>query len=199
MRKKTGTLSWARSVIGCSSAVSCHGYGVRAGAAKQALDGHVWGPGSRDHESANGLFVAVFACWHGQGTSSSVGRRRDPSIALSFWRWLTAFLCLLPIAWPHIRVGWPTGQEWKMLALLSLVGMALFHSLLFAVHWTTAINALLIMSICPAVIPVMSRIIWGERLTGRQALGIAGRRRRSHRDPGGRRRARHSASPTATG
>ena len=61
-----------------------------------------------------------------------------------------------------------------MLALLSLVGMALFHSLLYyAVHWTTAINALLIMSICPAVIPVISRIIWGDRLTGRQALGIA--------------------------
>lgn len=98
-----------------------------------------------------------------------------PPIALSFWRWLTAFVFLLPIAWPHLRRGWPImKREWKMLALLSLVGMALFHSLLYyAVHWTTAINALLIMSICPAVIPVMSRVIWGDRLTGRQALGIA--------------------------
>ncbi len=98
-----------------------------------------------------------------------------PPIALSFWRWLTAFVVLLPIAWPHIRRGWPImRREWKMMALLSLVGMALFHSLLYyAVHWTTAINALLIMAICPAVIPVISRLVWGDRLTRRQAVGIA--------------------------
>ncbi len=98
-----------------------------------------------------------------------------PPVALSFWRWLTALVVLLPIAWPHIRRGWPImKREWKMLALLSLVGMALFHSLLYyAVHWTTAINALLIMAICPAVIPVISRMIWGDRLTARQAFGIA--------------------------
>ena len=98
-----------------------------------------------------------------------------PPIALCFWRWTIAFLFLLPFAWPALRTQCRTLlNEWKLLTLLSFFGITGFFVIVYtALQWTTAINASLINATVPVVILVIAWLMFRDRVTYRQILGIA--------------------------
>ncbi|MCE2509565.1 MAG: DMT family transporter [Alphaproteobacteria bacterium] len=98
-----------------------------------------------------------------------------PPVALCFWRWTIAFFFLLPFAWPALRMQYRTLlNAWKLLTLLGFFGITGFFVIVYAaLQWTTAINASLINAAVPAVIPVIAWLMFSDRVTTRQALGIA--------------------------
>ena len=97
-----------------------------------------------------------------------------PPVALAFWRWAIAFLILLPLTWPYVKRDWKTALAgWKILGLLALFGITSFNTLLYmAVHTTTAINVALIQTTISAIIILISWMLYGDRVSWIQALGV---------------------------
>jgi drug/metabolite transporter (DMT)-like permease len=122
------------------------------------------------------LMVAVAPmCWAGNIVLAKGVVELIPPISLAFWRWAVAFLVLFPLTWPAVKRDWKTALAgWKILGLLALFGVTLFNTLLYtAMHTTTAINGALIQTTMPAVIIVISQILYGERVSKIQAAGVA--------------------------
>jgi drug/metabolite transporter (DMT)-like permease len=122
------------------------------------------------------LMVAVAPmCWAGNIVLAKGVATLIPPVSLAFWRWTVAFLVLLPLTWPYVKQDWNSALSgWKMLALQSFFGISSFNTLLYlAMHTTTAINGALIQTTMPAVIIVISLILYGERVSWIQAAGVA--------------------------
>ena len=106
------------------------------------------------------------------GANVTLGRAvhlEIPPFGLSFWRWAIAFALLSMFTW---RACWEQRSaliaSWRRILILSLVGMAAFHSTLYlAVNYTTAINAALIMATSPVMVPLMAWIL------DRQAVSLS--------------------------
>ncbi|MCD2513354.1 DMT family transporter [Comamonas endophytica] len=104
------------------------------------------------------------------------GIRDDlPPGTLAFARHLLALACLLPFCWRNLRkdaaLFW---QARHALARTALCGMVLFNVLLyFGLQSTEANNAVLFNSAIPLLIGALSLVLLRERLTLRQAAGLA--------------------------
>ncbi|MGA6925231.1 MAG: DMT family transporter [Desulfosarcina sp.] len=121
------------------------------------------------------LLVAVAPmCWGGNIVLAKGVANLIPPVALAFWRWAIAFLILLPLTWPYVKRDWKAALSgWKILALLAFFGVATFNTLLYwAMHTTTAINGALIQTTMPAVIILISLMLYGERVSWIQAIGV---------------------------
>ncbi len=98
-----------------------------------------------------------------------------PPVALSFWRWLLALVILLPFTWRHVRRDLPMiRKNWPTIAILGLLGIASFNTLLYtAAHTTTVINMTLTQAIMPAIILIISFFMFGEKVTRLQVAAVA--------------------------
>lgn len=97
-----------------------------------------------------------------------------PPVALSFWRWAVALTLLLPLTWRHVRNDWANiCGSWKIILLISLLGISSFNTLLYtAAHTTTALNIALTQSVMPAVIVLLSFLLFRERVSRLQLLAV---------------------------
>lgn len=98
-----------------------------------------------------------------------------PPIALSFWRWLIAFLILLPFAWrglsDHSQVLWQ--HRWLIL-LLGALGMGVCGVFVYiALHTTTSINTGLIYAASPVLILLINKQLNKQTIDTWQLLGVA--------------------------
>ncbi len=121
------------------------------------------------------LIVAIAPlCWAGNIVLAKGIALLIPPVALAFWRWTVAFFILAPFAWPYVKRDLrATLTGWKIIVLLSLFGITGFNTLLYtAVHTTSAINGALIQSTMPAVIIVISTILYKDRVSLVQAAGV---------------------------
>ena len=97
-----------------------------------------------------------------------------PPVGLAFWRWMVALAILLPFGFGHL---WAARRDlleaWPIVIALSVLGVTTFNTLYYmALNSTTAINATLVGTTLPAVIPVVAWIAYRERFSWRQALGL---------------------------
>lgn len=97
----------------------------------------------------------------------------DP-IPLNFLRWILALLLLLPLTMTQlIRFKGEIKLHWKLISALGFTGIAAFHTSVYvALVNTSAINALIILSISPAVIVCGSSLIFKEKVKWYQGLGL---------------------------
>ncbi|MES2354695.1 MAG: DMT family transporter [Pseudomonadota bacterium] len=97
-----------------------------------------------------------------------------PPIALAFWRWLIASVVLLPFAWRHIVREWDIiCGHWRILTLLAVLGTGLYNALAYwGLQYTTATNGVLLNSATPIMIIALSALVFGERLSMRQYVGV---------------------------
>lgn len=97
-----------------------------------------------------------------------------PPIALAFWRWLLAWLILMPFAWGPMRQSWPIIRRyWPRLTALGLMAVPCYNTMVyFAFHTTTTINAAVLNSTMPLAIVVMAWALFRERLTWLQTAGV---------------------------
>jgi len=119
------------------------------------------------------LLVVASAAWAGNIVLGRAVRAEIPPMGMAFWRWALALAVASPFLWPVVvRNRALLRHHWRLMGVLALLGMAMFHSLLYeAVHTTTAINATLILAISPILIPTAARVILGQRQTRGELLG----------------------------
>jgi drug/metabolite transporter (DMT)-like permease len=98
-----------------------------------------------------------------------------PPATLTFFRWALAFLVLLPFALPYLRQDWAAiRRNLLVIALFALTGSAGYNVIAYlALHYTQAINSLLLQSVAPLFVALWSFALFRDRLTPRQAAGIA--------------------------
>ena len=97
-----------------------------------------------------------------------------PPIALSFWRWTTALLILLPFALPGLRAQWPLLlRHWPLLTLLGILGITNYNTFAYlGLQDTTATNGVLLSSATPVIIVALSFLLLKQRVRLPQLLGI---------------------------
>lgn len=113
-------------------------------------------------------------CWAGNIVLARGMADTIPPVAFAFWRWTLALALILPFTLRQVALDWTEiTRRWKRLFLLAALGISGFNTLLYtAVHTTTAINGALIQTSMPAVIVLLSRLMYGENVTGRQLKGV---------------------------
>lgn len=94
---------------------------------------------------------------------------------LSLFRWIIAFVCLLPFGWKQLINNsslWK--KEWKPILLMSLTGITGFNTLVYiGLHYTTSINATLVNATAPAFITLLSFFLLRERLALPHYIGMS--------------------------
>jgi len=95
-------------------------------------------------------------------------------ITLSFWRWLLAFLILLPFIvkplWQQRKII--QAHLWKIF-ILAVLSITAFNSLAYiALQYTTATNATLLNSFIPIFILVITGVFFKEKISNKQILGV---------------------------
>jgi len=93
---------------------------------------------------------------------------------LAFFRWGGVLIVVLPFLALHVKKLSTTFRaHWKILLLLSFLGIACFNTLLYiGLQYTTATNALLINSSIPILILFFSFVILKKAITQIQIIGI---------------------------
>jgi len=133
-----------------------------------------WGPLTRVADWPYLLLVLTITFWSGNAVIGRAVSGHVPPVGLAFWRWTLAGLIVLAFTWPRLRADWPEiRRHWRIVLLLSFLGIAIFNTFLYiGLQDTQAINALLIQTAMPVLIIVWTFLIFGERVTGRQAAGV---------------------------
>jgi drug/metabolite transporter (DMT)-like permease len=95
-------------------------------------------------------------------------------IPLATIRLLISAAILVPWAWPAMKaIKFSTEDHWR-LALMGVIGFTLAYALgNWGIAHSTASNAALLITVEPAALIVLSPLLLGERLSGREALGAA--------------------------
>jgi len=112
--------------------------------------------------------------WSGNFILGRAVRTALPPVGLAFWRWLVASLLISVAAWPHVKRDLPViRQHWKIIGLLSMLGVAAFNVLAYTgLRFTTAMNGVLMQSTMPVMIIVTSYLLFRETITPLQTAGI---------------------------
>jgi drug/metabolite transporter (DMT)-like permease len=120
------------------------------------------------------LLILAALFWSGNFVLGRAVRADVPPIGLAFWRWCGGSILVLGFAWPYLKRDWGLiWQHWKIILLLSVLGVATFNTLVYTgLQYTTAINALLMQSAMPVLIVLMSYFFFGETVTAIQGVGI---------------------------
>ena len=114
-------------------------------------------------------------CWGGNIVLARGVADIIPPVSFAFWRWTVAFIILLPFTWRRARQDWPRViKSWKIMSVLSILGISFFNTMLYtAMHTTTAINGAMIQTTMPAVIILVTLLLFKETVTKLQLLGVA--------------------------
>lgn len=121
------------------------------------------------------LLVLASLFWAGNMVMGRGLRADLPPVGLAFWRWAVAFLCVLPLAVPHLRTQWPQLRAaWKEVVFLGVFGVGLYNTLAYAaVQHTTATSATLINSFIPVATIALAFVFLGKRLSRLEGGGVA--------------------------
>ena len=121
------------------------------------------------------LLTLTVLFWAGNWVISRGIQGQMSPIAMAFWRWLAAFLILLPFVAAPIAREWKTiARSWKILFVLSVLGVASFNTLSYTgLKYTTATTGVLLNSVIPILIIAINVLFLREPLRPRQAAGVA--------------------------
>jgi drug/metabolite transporter (DMT)-like permease len=120
------------------------------------------------------LLILTTLFWAGNFVLGRAVNTVIPPITLSFWRWALALLILLPFSLRHlISQRSLIRKNLKDLILFGILGISCFNTFVYiGLHSTTATNALLLNSIIPVLIVIISRIFAATPVSRPQAAGI---------------------------
>lgn len=131
-------------------------------------------PSFLDRFSPYLLLVLAASFWGGNFNVARAFNLEIPPMGLSFWRWVVAGLILLPFVWLPMRQQWPAfKQNFPLVLALGILGVSGFNTLVYSgLQTTTATNGVLMQSVNPIFIIILSSLLLGEFASKRQWLGI---------------------------
>jgi len=120
------------------------------------------------------LLTLTVLFWSGNMVVGRGIRGDVPPLSLAFWRWVIAFLLVLPLALPHLRSQWPLLKKgWKTILLLGVLGVGGYNTFAYlALQDTTATNAALLNSFIPIATIAISWAFLGKHLRRIEGLGV---------------------------
>ncbi len=112
---------------------------------------------NKRHLAILGLILATF-CWGGNSVAGRFSVGEVPPVALAFWRWIIAFLILLPFTAKQIVDQRKLiFRKKKQLLLLAVFSITSFNTLLyFSAQTTPAVNIGLIQTALPVIAMLLS-------------------------------------------
>ncbi|WP_431858617.1 DMT family transporter [Azospirillum sp.] len=121
------------------------------------------------------LFVLGSAFMASNAVIGRAAAQVVPPVGLAFWRWLVAFLIVLPFAWRGlVRHRRALLAGWRRFLALGALGMGVCGAVVYmGLQHTTATNAGLIYATSPVFILAISAVALKEAVTPRQIVGIA--------------------------
>ncbi|WP_437490292.1 DMT family transporter [Sorangium sp. So ce1014] len=128
---------------------------------------------SRDQRIAQVLLFVTPALFTANMVLARATADFIPPVALAELRWLGVVLVLLPFCGRELWRGRASlRRDWARYALLGLLGMGICGAGVYhGAASTTATNIGLIYAASPVIILLLSRAMFGERLSRRQGLG----------------------------
>lgn len=125
----------------------------------------------------NAYLVLALAslCWSGNHIMGRAIAGHVPPVAIATLRWLLAAAVLWPFVRHQVMRDWPLiRQKPGTLVFLALIGGALFGTLQFVgLQYTAALNVSVMNSLAPVLIVAASAVLFHDRFTAGQAIGIA--------------------------
>lgn len=120
------------------------------------------------------LLVLTTLFWSGNVVLSRGMHTEIPPISLAFWRWTLALAILIFFGMRHLIAQKElTLKNYKFLTTQGLLGVTGYNSLIYvALQTTTAINVALVTCCIPVIIVIISWIMYKDRLTLKQCLGV---------------------------
>jgi drug/metabolite transporter (DMT)-like permease len=120
------------------------------------------------------LLALTMLFWAGNWVIGRALRDAFDPVTLNFLRWTIAVLVLAPFALPALRPHLGVlRRRWKVIALLALTGVALFHCMIYAgLRSTTTVNGVLLNSSAPLFILLCAWVMEGEKANLRQVGGM---------------------------
>ncbi|WP_420391371.1 DMT family transporter [Acuticoccus sp.] len=125
-------------------------------------------------EAPYALLVLTMVLWSGNFVSARAIAGEISPIVLAQVRWALAFLILLSITYPHLRRDWPALRaKARTVVLLGVLGIGIYNTLVYVgLQTTQVVNATLLAAIFPITIAAAGYVVYRDRLTLPQALGI---------------------------
>ncbi len=121
------------------------------------------------------LFLLTTALiWGGNAVAGKMAVGHVSPFLMTLIRWVIAFGLIITISVPQLRQDWPAiRRNWLYLLLMGATGFTGFNALLYtALHYTSAINAVIEQAGMPFVIFVANFFIFRMRATGGQVVGF---------------------------
>jgi len=110
--------------------------------------------------------------WAGNAVVGRMIADLIPPITLNFFRWALAFVLLLPLAHRMLRRTSPLWAHWKHYAVLGLLGVGCYNSLLYlALQTSTPINVTLVGSSMPVFMLLVGALFFKQTVRKRQIAG----------------------------
>ncbi len=120
------------------------------------------------------LLVLTVLFWSGNFVLGRGVHDLIPPVALSFWRWTIALVIILPFTAQKVINSLPAiKKNWKFFLGLSIPSVTCFNTFIYlALQTSTAINTVLINSMMPIFIVLISWVTFRDRLTLVQTIGV---------------------------
>lgn len=124
--------------------------------------------------SPYGLLVLTTLFWAGNFVLGRAVHLDVPPIGLSFWRWTTALVIILPFVIPHWKRGLPAiRQHWFILLVLAVFSVACFNTMVYlGLQTAPASSSILLQSACPIIILMLSWLFFREKVSLLQSVGM---------------------------
>lgn len=120
------------------------------------------------------MLTAAPLLWAGNAIVGRMVHDLISPFTLNLMRWVLAFALLLPWTLAVLRRNSPLWPHWRRYALLGLVGIGCYNSLLYlALQTSSPINVTLVSASMPVWMLVIGRVCYGARISLRQLLGAA--------------------------
>ena len=120
------------------------------------------------------LLILAVLFWSGNFVLGRSVNNVIPPISLAFWRWIGAFIILLPFAVkPLLDQRQLIKGHWKVFAFMGLLSVTNFSIFIYlALHSTTVVNTAVVNSFQPILIVLASWIGYRDKITLQQGIGI---------------------------
>ena len=113
--------------------------------------------------------------WAGNAIVGKMASGHIPAFTLSFWRWIIAFVIILPFGFRAVIREWHFFRSnWKFLCVIAFLSVTIYNTFQYwALNWTSAINVGIVSACLPFLILLLTAIAGHEKINRFQWGGTA--------------------------